>query len=211
MIVESAFKPLWWLRNPHAQTVFPVVAGDNTPLPLLRERIELPDGDFFDLDRHDRAYAEDNVRVFCVLVHGLEGGPESVYAARMVRALDAAGFEPIRMYHRSCSGELNRHPQLYHSGFTDDVAHLVRRLKDTYPNRPVVLIGYSLGGSVCLNLIGRPDARDEGATPDAVVAVSVPLRLDLCADRIRRGFSRIYQKRLLRGMQGKAVAKTCAT
>ncbi|HET6725843.1 MAG TPA: hydrolase, partial [Gammaproteobacteria bacterium] len=46
MIVESQFKPAWWLRNRHAQTIFPKFFRRRPKLAIRRERIELPDGDF---------------------------------------------------------------------------------------------------------------------------------------------------------------------
>jgi len=44
------FKPAWWLRNPHLQTLWPVFFAAACGPPLRRERLELPDGDFVDLD-----------------------------------------------------------------------------------------------------------------------------------------------------------------
>src|SRR5690625_1833216 len=49
MVTGSSFKPAFWLRNPHAQTIF---ASKLRPLPQLTvtpERLELDDGDFLDL------------------------------------------------------------------------------------------------------------------------------------------------------------------
>ena len=45
-----AFRPAWWLPGPHAQTLWPVLFRRPPRLALRRERLELPDGDFLDLD-----------------------------------------------------------------------------------------------------------------------------------------------------------------
>ena len=48
MLSVSEFAPLWWMKNPHLQTMFPAVF--KAYLPLLPkyhiEAIELSDGDF---------------------------------------------------------------------------------------------------------------------------------------------------------------------
>jgi predicted alpha/beta-fold hydrolase len=41
----------------------------------------------------------------------------------------------------------------------------------------------------------------------AAVSVCAPIRLDLCADRIRQGFSRLYQAHLLRRMKRNLLIK----
>ncbi len=44
------FKPVYCLSNPHFQTLWPSLFRRPIKLSLRRERIELPDGDFIDLD-----------------------------------------------------------------------------------------------------------------------------------------------------------------
>lgn len=203
MIVDSGFRAAWWLKNPHAQTVWPALRRRPREVALRRERVTLPDGDFVDLD-----YAPTGPGPVVLLLHGLEGDPGSVYARAMLAAFSDAGHVAVRMFHRSCSGELNRRAQLYHSGFTDDAVVVMNLLRARYPGRPLALVGVSLGGSVALNLVGRPGAA-EGLQymPEAVVAISVPFELAACARRIDRGWSRVYQRRLLASMQAKVAAK----
>jgi uroporphyrinogen decarboxylase len=50
MITKSNFKPAWWLKNSHLQTMWGTATRRNHKLDLQRERIELPDGDFIDID-----------------------------------------------------------------------------------------------------------------------------------------------------------------
>lgn len=50
MIVNSSFRPLWWLSNRHAQTLYPTLVKKRLkPRIDFHERLELPDGDFIDL------------------------------------------------------------------------------------------------------------------------------------------------------------------
>jgi predicted alpha/beta-fold hydrolase len=56
-------------------------------------------------------------------------------------------------------------------------------------SRHGALVGYSLGGSMTLALMGQ---QQHEAPVFAAVAVSVPLQLQQCADRMSSGFSRLY-------------------
>ena len=46
----AAFQPAWWLPGAHLQTLFPHVFRRGRRIAFKRERIELPDGDFIDID-----------------------------------------------------------------------------------------------------------------------------------------------------------------
>ena len=50
LVAQSTFRPLIGLGNPHLQTLLPAIARHIPPLPWSRERLELVDGDFLDLD-----------------------------------------------------------------------------------------------------------------------------------------------------------------
>jgi len=62
------FRPAWWLRNAHLQTVFPTFFRPLPRIALRRERIELPDGDFLDLD-----WTNGTSGPIVLILHGLEG------------------------------------------------------------------------------------------------------------------------------------------
>src|SRR5712692_9100145 len=69
------FEPLRWLRGSHAQTVFGTLLRPGPRLPLRRERWELPDGDFLDVDRLEGPAAAP----LLLVLHGLEGSSSSHY------------------------------------------------------------------------------------------------------------------------------------
>ncbi len=191
----SAFRPPWWLRNPHLQTI---AASHLWPRPKIayeRERLELDDGDFVDLD-WGRDFAH---RPTVLILHGLEGSSQSPYALRLVEALQEARINSVVMNFRGRSGEPNRLNRAYTAGDTGDlkqvVAHLRSRLAPTKPE--LFAVGYSLGGNLLLKYLGESQTRDI----QAAVAVSVPYRLDDAAERMEQGFSRLYQQVLLRQLR----------
>jgi predicted alpha/beta-fold hydrolase len=199
MIFNSDFQPAWWLRNRHAQTIFPNVFRPRAKLALRRERLELPDGDFTDVDWTLR----DSGPIVIVL-HGLEGSIDSRYAGAIMCELDRLGYRAALLYFRGCSGEPNRHAGSYHSGLTRDLDHFVQLLRERYPGTPLAAIGYSLGGNVLLKWLGE---RGDDAGVVTGVAVSVPFDLAEAAATVDRGLSRMYQFTLLRQMQRTALRK----
>ena len=61
------FKPTWWLRHPHLQTLYPALFRNTAAIELITERLDTPDGDFIDL-----AYPADNGGALVLIFHGLK-------------------------------------------------------------------------------------------------------------------------------------------
>lgn len=194
-----------WLRNRHVMTIFGSVARVPRRLPVWRERFELPDGDFLDVDRLAGPRAESPLVVVC---HGLEGSSEAGYVRGLLAEAAARGLAGAAMNFRGCSGELNRLPRLYHSGETSDLAWLVERLAAEVPGRPILLAGYSLGGNVVAKYLGERGAEVPEAVRAAAV-VSVPFDLALCARALDGPGvpAFVYRERFLRRLRRKAIAK----
>ncbi len=192
MIIESSFKPAWWLANAHLQTLYPtLVRRLQAPVDKM-ERFELPDGDFIDLAWAVNGLSADAPLV--VLLHGLGGNVNSAYVAGLLHAFNRCGWRGVLMHFRGASQEPNRLPRAYHSGDTGDVDCLLKALAQREPNTKKALVGVSLGGNVLLKWLGEQGSQ---SLVQAAVAVSVPLQLRMVADRINQGFSRIYQAHLL--------------
>lgn len=199
MITRSRFRPAWWLRNRHLQTIVPNTFRGLPQLALRRERVELPDGDFVDAD-----WTSGSKGPIVVLLHGLEGSRDSRYAAWTLKRVHDAGYRGVLLHFRGCSGEPNRQANGYHSGHTADFDHFIRRLRQREPDTPLAAVGYSLGGNALLKWLGE---HPQEALLRTAVAVSVPFRLDICADAINRGSARIYQEHLIRRMRQSAKRK----
>lgn len=192
--MHNAFRPAWWLNGPHLQTIYPALLRRTAPpAAIRRERLETPDGDFLDID-----WCEDETKPLVILLHGLAGSSRSGYIAGLQHSLPSQGFASVALNFRGCSGEMNRLARCYHSGETEDIGFLHRELRRRFPRRPLAAIGFSLGGNVLLKWLG-----EQGTDADlfAAAAVSVPLVLSECADKLDRGFSRIYRDYLLRELK----------
>ncbi|MFT3915852.1 MAG: alpha/beta fold hydrolase [Anaeromyxobacteraceae bacterium] len=199
------YAPARWLPGAHTMTVYASVARPFPRPPQVRERWELPDGDFLDVDRTPGDGPDAPV---LVVLHGLEGSSRAPYVRGLVAVARARGLAAVAVNFRGCSGEENRHARFYHSGETGDVGHVVARLAAERPGRPLLLAGFSLGGNVTAKYLGeRGD--DLPAELGAAVAISPPLDLSRCARALDApGFwNLVYRERFLRRLRGKALAK----
>jgi len=140
-----------------------------------------------------------------VMVHGLEGSGAAGYMRSLGAAALRAGFAAHRFHMRTCGGTERLCPTLYHAGLTSDLLTVLHQFRSE-GREPAFLVGFSLGGNVALKLAGE---MGESARPliHGVVAVSTPLDLAACADRIAQPENRLYERRFVRRMR----ARLCAT
>lgn len=184
-----------WLPGGHAQTVWPLLIKPR-PLPLRRERWDAPDGDFIDVDFLDAAAGAPML----VLFHGLEGSSNSHYAIAAACACKAAGWRLALPHFRGCSGELNRRPRAYHSGDSDEIDWILRRLQGDNGGRRVHAAGVSLGGNALLKWAGERGA-GAGAVVTGVAGICAPLDLAACGHHLANGLNRIYTRHFLATMK----------
>ena len=194
-----------WLPGGNAQTLYPLLIKP-PPLPYVRERWETPDGDFIDLDWNPRTAPEPAQDPLIVLFHGLEGSSGSHYALALMHALRCLDREGVVIHFRGCSGEPNRLARAYHSGDSQEIDWILRRLKNRQPERGLQAVGVSLGGNALLKWLGESgeSARD---VLETAAAISAPLDLTACGHHLGRGFNRVYSRHFLKTLKPAAAAK----
>ncbi|MEO9485490.1 MAG: alpha/beta fold hydrolase [Ekhidna sp.] len=199
-IIKSKYsKRPWYFLNGHFETIVPSLFYDAGAIPYERERLELPDGDFLDLDW----IREGNKRLI-VLSHGLEGSSDRHYIKRPAAFFSKKGWDILAWNNRSCSGEMNRLPRFYHHGATEDIAAVIERgFVEGYEE--VVLMGYSMGGGMQQKYLGErmPDERIVGA-----ISFSVPCNVQNSADMLKIGANKIYENRFISKLKGKVLEKS---
>ena len=196
---DQVFKPAWWLRSPHLQTLWPVFFKKRHKLDLKNEQVELDDGDFIDL-----CWSKKTSGKSVLVLHGLEGDINSHYINGILYRLEQAGFRPVLMHFRGCSGRVNRLARAYHSGETGDLAYIVEYINKVTGSYPYATIGFSLGGNVLLKWLGETG---ENNPLKKAVAVSVPFRLHDAAIRLEQGVSKIYRQHLLVSLRKTYIEK----
>jgi predicted alpha/beta-fold hydrolase len=200
----APFRPAPGLAGAHRQTVAGRVLRRPAPPPFRRERIELPDGDFVDLDFPPSPAA---AAPLVLLLHGLEGSARRGYAINTYRELAVRGLAAVGLNFRSCSGEPNRAARLYHSGETEDIRFIARLLRERFAAVPRAAVGFSLGGNALLKFLGE-EGEAGGQWFSAAAAVSVPYDLAAGADALDRSvMGRFYARRFVRSLVAKAEAR----
>ncbi|WP_058374387.1 hydrolase [Pseudoalteromonas translucida] len=189
------FKPAWWMTNRHVQTIMPRFFRPFHHTRYQLEQLDTPDGDFIELAW---SLPHNETAPLAVVLHGLEGNINSFYAKGMMKALKKQGFAVVLMHFRNCSTEVNRLPRAYHSGDTADLSFFINHLKQLYPNRPLVAVGFSLGGNVLAKYLGE---QQQQCPLSAAALVSAPYDLSASSDVIRKSLGKIYQKYLLDRMK----------
>ena len=215
------YRPPPGVLGGHLQTAVPALFREVEGVDYRRQRLELPDGDFLDLDvlpasgeRTPRppdsrgappARGPDRGRRAALISHGLEGSSGRAYVRGMAKAFAGRGWDAVAWNHRGCSGEPNRLLRAYHSGATEDLAAVVEwALAEGYGS--LGLVGFSLGGNVTLKYVGDEAG---GIAPEIVgaVGISVPVDLAGSAAVMSRWDRRLYMRRFIGTLALKAEEK----
>lgn len=199
-VVPSSYRAPLLLPGGHAQTIFPAVCRRVPVVTTRRERVELEDGDFLDIDWGGGG----NSKRLAILSHGLEASSKATYIQGMAAALMSQGWDVLAWNCRGCSGELNRLLPFYHSGASGDLDHVINHALRTHPAEKIDLIGFSLGGNITLKYLG------ERETPERIhraVAFSVPCDLACSSLELSKRVNRVYMDRFLRCLRAKLVEK----
>ena len=191
------FQPAFGLKNKHFQTLYSTFFKKLPNLKFNIQRLELSDGDFVDCYWYKTKNENENTPIV-ILFHGLAGSYKSPYIQGTMQRLSQAGYNSVLMHFRGCSGEPNRLPSSYHSGQTDDAKEFIRFLKQNFPHAELFAVGYSIGGNMLLKLLGE---MKENTPFKKAISISAPLQLDICADKMNKGFSRFYQNHLLKSLK----------
>ncbi len=205
LIPNSAYQPPRYLFNGHVQTIVPSLWRSVPEVAYRRERIELDDGDFLDLD-WSQVPAGQLADGLAIVSHGLEGSSGRAYVRGMVRALNRAGLDALAWNYRSCGGEMNRLLRSYHLGDTGDLALVLRHALATGRYRRAYLTGFSAGGNVTLKYLGEDPALVPAEVRRAAV-FSVPTDLRASSFHISRPQNQLYLRRFLKSLRIKIREK----
>jgi uncharacterized protein len=216
------YKAPFWLPGGHLQTIVTSLITKGPTIKYRRERWELDDGDFVDVDWTDAGEsflqqqqlseeisttteAEQNKPIL-VIFHGLEGNSQSQYAKSLLGAAISKGWQGVVVNFRGCSGEPNRLPRVYYAGDSLEVNTMLSKVRAIYPDNPIYAVGYSLGGNALLKWLGEEGPNTLSLISKAV-AVSAPIDLKASADSLDTGLNRIlYTPVFVDSMRPKALA-----
>lgn len=200
-------RPPWWGGD--LQTLRNVVMRRMEPLPGRASSLEfeLADGSG---DRLLAALSEpeapDPQSPLVVLIHGLTGCEDSDYVRASARFHLARGRSVLRLNLRGAGPGRTLAKNYYHAGCAPDVQSVLVGLGASHTANGVFLIGYSLGGNVLLNWLGR-----EGAPRfvTGAATVSAPIEPAQACERILQSRNALYHHFLIQRMKRDVLA-SCA-
>lgn len=195
------FHPHPLLRSAHLMTVFGSQLGRR-----LRAFADEAQIAAVDVDRRTKIKVEahwqaDSQAPVLILIHGLGGTARRSYMLGTAHKAWQRGLSVVRMNMRNSDGTEDWTPTLYHAGLTEDLRATLRWIDAVRGAAPVVVGGFSLGGSVALNTLAELGAC---ARPQVRGCVTVSTPLDLMeSDRAlhRPGLNRLYVRHFMNGFR----------
>ncbi len=195
---KSTYRPDPIFHNGHISTIYSGVIRKFGPPDYDRKKLILPDADFLLLD-----YKLQDSQKAVILCHGLEGNSRKNYNNVCANYFLEKDYSVFAWNNRSCGGQMNLLPQLYHHASMEDLEYVVKHVVQNGFTQ-VFLVGFSLGGDQIMNYLGK---RKIPVEVKAAVAISAPFQLRSSAEKLQSGFSKIYQRRFIGKVKAKIAAK----
>lgn len=202
-------RPPWWGGD--LQTLRNRLVVNAAPVPGHAEPVRIPardgSGDVLTgtLHRPDRG----PVGPLVLLVHGLTGSEDSDYVRISARFHLACGRRVLRLNLRGAGSSRATCGGFYHAGRGEDLDDVLNGLDVGFTADGVFAIGYSLGGNILLNLMGRVLPGRRHAVVGAAT-VSAPIRPAESARRILACRNRVYHHALLADMKRESLSPHAA-
>lgn len=201
-IIPSNYNPPLLYKSGHISTIYSGIIRKVNGLVQQRERLELADGDFLDLDWSYTASPTDKV---AILLHGLEGNAQRPYITGSAKQFNISGIDACAVNHRGCSDKPNRLWRSYHSGATDDLEAVIHHILKEKKYTKIYLMGFSLGGNMTLKYLG--EGRPVPNEIKGAIAVSVPCSLYSSLLELLKTKNRLYAKRFMKHLMKKLRTK----
>jgi len=192
--------PPYYQFNGHLQTILPAILR-KVETPYERERITLPDDDVLDLD-----WVDNGSRQLVILTHGLEGNTDRHYMKGMANTFTGLGWDVLGWNCRTCNGEMNQQLRMYNHGDIEDVEQVIQHALKTKHYERLVLIGFSMGGSILMKYLGV-HGKEVPAPVTTGIAFSSPCDLAESVAALELPGNGFYKRRFFNSLRPKIEAK----
>lgn len=196
-ILASTYNPPLIFRNYHLSTIYASMIRKVPDLSQSRERLELEDGDFIDIDWSYATKKTSNTLV--VILHGLEGNSQRPYVQGMAHQFLEEGWDAAAVNLRGCSGEINRLYRSYNAGASEDLKAVLDHILKFKNYTAVTLTGFSLGGNLMLKYLGEGNRIPQEVK--AAVAISTPCDLYQSLKRLEEPQNFLYSRRFVKKLK----------
>jgi predicted alpha/beta-fold hydrolase len=202
---DYSFNPHPLVRGPIAQTIFGSQFPGKPQLPRrIQHRIRLDEKNL--LLMYELKAAEGSAPIV-LLGHGMAGCSESGYMRRISDKLFQEGFGVFMMNHRGSGSGIGLCDRLWNGGSSEDLAQMIQFIVDLYPERKLLVMGFSLSGNILLKYLG--EGRRIPSNVHSALAVNPPIDLKLASRQISEGpwsgtFNKYYLKLMNRQVEAMA-------
>ena len=201
-VIQSTYPgPPTFLFNGHLETIVPSIYRKIEGVTYQREKIDTPDGDFLNLD-----WSKVGSSKLLVISHGLEGDSQRHYVKGLVKLFNQHQIDVMVWNNRTCGGEINNLPILYHHGASYDLETAINHVLNSSSYQELYLAGISMGGAQTLKYLGEKGDSLPVEIKKAAV-YSTPCNLPSSAATLKRKANLFYKKRFLGKLKKKILAK----
>ncbi|KAK3902604.1 Alpha/Beta hydrolase protein [Staphylotrichum tortipilum] len=127
----------------------------------------------------------DDSRPMLLVLHGLSGGSHEIYLRHAIAPLvmDGGNWDVCVVNARGCAQSKVTSGVLFNARATWDFRQVVKWARQTFPNRPLFGLGFSLGANILTNYVGE---EGEGCLLKGAVAVGNPFDLEVSNKALQR-------------------------
>lgn len=178
-----------------------------------REKLIGADGGEFFVDWFSANSETENSVPIVVIIHGINGGSSEPCISLLGNRLNKLGWKSCCILSRGCAGTRLTTLRTYIGGSTEDLHVFLEHLAEQYPNAPIGLVGYSMGGDMLIKYLGernsafRPVLRYKHIQHNLPIPRNVKAAISICPphdfNRIDESAPKIYQ------IMGKAMLFYC--
>jgi abhydrolase domain-containing protein 15 len=154
--LRAPFRPPFWLRNGHLQTILPVVFHAVKKIGYMRELVPVKDGGVVALDwikDADCISSDENSRPILVAIPGLTGDAHSIY--NLCKTSVRNNFRTVVFNKRGHGNSPMLTPKLQSFGDASDFREALLYIHKKYSGRDIVSVGVSAGSGLLVNYLGK--------------------------------------------------------
>ena len=165
--------------------------------PYRRERLELSDGDFLDLD-----WVNNESDQLIIISHGFEGNSRDHFILELAGTLKESDL--LVWHYRSCGEELNRLARFYYQGDIEDLDAVITYASNKKSYKRIVLLGFSMGGNLVINYLGSELCQNDVR---GGVTFSTPMDLKAASSKLKGALSGRVESSFLDKFKKKIIQK----
>lgn len=210
---DSVFRPPWYLRSGHLQTL---ITGFYRPIadlpPQITHRCPLtqPDprnaetalGNMLVHENSPEPRATIKDRPAVLLLHGLGSSHAGTYMTNIAQGLVRKGYRVFRVDLPGAGDSYLETPMPPHGACFDAIRNCLEHLCQKLDLRDWNLAGISLGGNILLRMLG--DWKEGQVKIHRAIAVAPPIDLDASCKNVEKGINRLYASYFLRALRKQA-------